>query len=99
MDCIKFFISEKSLSINTFRTVELEELVGGAGSAHRGDDDLEDFLLDMGAEDRGFTRGKAEISNSAAWIIVMFWLRTVPGPNPSLEKPQSLDADHGSRPR
>ncbi|RYP43082.1 hypothetical protein DL768_010101 [Monosporascus sp. mg162] len=77
VDCVKIFISEKSLSITTFQSVQMDDITVDTSVESRGDDSLMDLLLNLGAPDRGFTRETKGLSSKSPWITLMFRIRTV----------------------
>ena len=75
IDYAKIFISEKQLSINTFRSVEMPDLNESAEMAvERGDDSLDELLDSIGMPGRGFVR--QDVSKVTPWITLMFKIRT-----------------------
>ncbi|KAK5627620.1 hypothetical protein RRF57_003335 [Xylaria bambusicola] len=80
VDCVKFFISAKSLQINTFQSVMMGPIGEDITGMFRGELDLEELLRNLGAPDRGFERSRErESSQSSPWITLMFKTRTIAG--------------------
>ncbi|KAI1365836.1 caspase domain-containing protein [Xylaria arbuscula] len=78
VDCVKFFISGKSLRINTFESVVMDPIDKAITGTFRGGLDLEELLLDLGLPDRGFKRrSDRESPEASPWITLMFKIRTV----------------------
>ncbi|KAI0965741.1 caspase domain-containing protein [Xylaria arbuscula] len=80
VDCVKFFISAKSLRINTFQSVLMDPIGEAITGMFRGELDLEELLRNLGAPDRGFTRHRETGSSQPSpWITLMFKTRTISG--------------------